>query len=202
MEKEKKEIKFKNYLPIAVAIIVIAIIGIVLFTKGNKTEETKTENNMPKATITDNEGTVTSMSAQELMEIYDSNEANFNKRFLGANIEFTGTIEKIKTNTSVIVNDGVISTDQNVIFFEEGWALVIGKFDDIDLSSYEKGEKLKVTTGIISSAFDTDYVKKVSENKRVVWLAGRAQLSKNNVLTSNYSYYTENTKATKIERVK
>lgn len=44
MEKEKKKINFKIIIPI-VAVVIIAVVGIIVFTKGKGTEETGNKNN-------------------------------------------------------------------------------------------------------------------------------------------------------------
>ena len=45
-----------------------------------------------KATITDNEGNIINMSSKEMFELYDGNEAKFDKYYLGAKITFVGTM--------------------------------------------------------------------------------------------------------------
>ena len=64
-------------------------------------------------------------------------------------------------------------THNNKIVFEEGWSLIIGsKNTTYDLADYYPGQKLKVYTGIISPAFDSEFLQSITENNRVVWLIG------------------------------
>jgi len=126
-----------------------------------------------KATIVTNDGETVSMSAAELMEVYDSNEARFYKLYGDAKITFVGTVSSIKTNTSVIVEDGSVKAGQNKIVFDEGWCLVIGEENaSYDLADFYSGQTLKVTTSIFGAPFDTDFIKEVCDNNRVVWLVG------------------------------
>ena len=60
------------------------------------------------------------MTAQDLIDAYDSNEASFNKLYQYAEIQFTGTISNIKVDTSVIVEPGSVMAGQQKIVFEEG----------------------------------------------------------------------------------
>ena len=41
-----------------------------------------------------------------------------------------------------------------------------------DLADYYPGQKLKISTGILSAAFDTEFLQSVADNNRVVWLLG------------------------------
>ena len=45
-----------------------------------------------------------------------------------------------------------------------------------DLANYYPGQKLKVSTGIISAAFDSEPLQKIADNNRVVWLVGNDKL--------------------------
>ena len=139
--------------------------------------DTEADDETAKATIVTNEGETVTMTAQELMDEYDTNEARYKKLYKGAKIDFTGTVATIKTNTSVIVEDNSVKATQNKIVFEEGWCLVIGAENtSFDLAEYSKGQKLKVSTGIGIAPFDTDFIKQVCDNNRVVWLVGDDEL--------------------------
>ena len=129
-----------------------------------------------KATIITNEGKTVKLSAEELFNEYDGNEARFNKLYFGASIEFEGTVDYIKANTSVFDGDSVRS-EQNKIVFKEGWCVIIGsKNTTYDLADYYPGQKLQVSTGILSPAFDTEFLQTVADNNRVLWLIGDDQL--------------------------
>ena len=83
------------------------------------------------------------MSAEDLFNAFDENEAAFEKLYGGATIDFTGTVKNIKTNTSVYTGDSV-SAEQNKIVFEEGWCLIIGSENTTyDLADFYAGQKRK-----------------------------------------------------------
>lgn len=141
-----------------------------------------------KATVTTNEGDTVEVSAQDLFNEYDGNEARFLKLYGGATIEFTGTVSYIKVGTDVYSGENVI-TNQHKTVFEEGWCLIIGSENaTYDLVDYYPGQKLTVTTGIVSAAFDTEFLQTVADNNRVVWLVGN----------DNLLYDSFNTQTTKI----
>ena len=82
---------------------------------------------------------------------------------------------KIKTN---VYTGESITTRQNKIVFEEGWCLILGANSTLyDLADYYPGQKLKVTTGIVSPAFDTEFLQTTADNNRVVWLVGNDELN-------------------------
>ena len=129
-----------------------------------------------KATITTNEGKTVELSAQDLFNEFDGNEARFEKIYQGATIEFIGTVKYIKTDTLVYDGDSV-PAHQNKIVFEEGWCIIIGHQNtSFDLADYYPGQKLEVRTGIISPAFDSEFLQEVADNNRVVWLVGNDKL--------------------------
>lgn len=126
-----------------------------------------------KAVITTNEGEKIELTCEELMEAYDSNQAKFDKLYQYAQIEFTGTIKSIKTETEVIVKKGSVTAGQQKVVFEEGWCLVVGTQNTkIDLADFDPGMKVKVVSGIVGAPFNTDFIKEVCENEKVVWLVG------------------------------
>ena len=143
------------------------------------------ENNTPEttapatntATVITNEGETVNVSAQDLFDEYDANEARFAKVYAGATIEFIGTVKYIKIKTNVYTGES-ITTRQNKIVFEEGWCLILGANSTLyDLADYYPGQKLKVTTGIVSPAFDTEFLQTTADNNRVVWLVGNDELN-------------------------
>ena len=142
----------------------------------NQMESTK---DTSAATIETNEGETVEMTAAELIDVYDSNEAKFEKLYTGAEITFTGTVKSVKTKCSVCATAGTVSANQNKIVFEEGWCLIVGtdNYNAIDLADIEKGESITVTTGIVGAPFDTDFLKEVSNNERVMWLVGNDKIN-------------------------
>ena len=131
------------------------------------------KNSASTATIITNEGNTVSMTAEELIDAYDSNEASFNKLYQYAQIQFTGTISNIKVDTSVIVDGSGVKGGQQKIVFEEGWCLVLGKDNEnYDLADFNSGDVVTVTSSIVGAPFDTDFLQTVSDGSRVLWLVG------------------------------
>lgn len=125
------------------------------------------------ATVTTTEGNTVTMTAEDLIAAYDANEASFNKLYLYAPIQFTGTIRNIKVDTSVIVESGKVDAGQQKIVFEEGWCLVLGENNtNYDLAQFNAGDVVTVTSSIVGAPYDTDFLKTVSDNTRVLWLVG------------------------------
>ena len=125
------------------------------------------------ATIKTNEGDTVTMTAEELIDAYDSNEASFNKLYQYAEIQFTGTISNIKVDTSVIVEPGSVLWSQQKIVFEEGWCLVLSEDNSTyDLADFNVGDVVNVTSSIVGAPFDTEFLQTVSDGNRVVWLVG------------------------------
>ena len=151
------------------------VLSLVACSEGNRKGDTNTAvtDEVLKATIITNEGDTVEMTAEELIEAYDSNEAKFKKLYEYAEIQFTGTVDYIKTNTSVLVEDGKVTSGQQKIVFIEGWCLVIGEDNTrYDLADYDPGDVVIVTTSIFGSPYDTDFLRQVNDNNRVVWLIG------------------------------
>ena len=101
------------------------------------------------ATITDNEGNTVQMTAKELKEIYQKNEARFDKLYENAEVTLTGTVESIDSN---FMYKGT-STRYDSIKLEDGWQIDIahGSHDDI-LLKLSAGDSITVTSEI-NSAF-------------------------------------------------
>lgn len=125
------------------------------------------------ATVYTNEGETVTLSIKDLFNTYDSNEAKFQKLYEHAKIQFTGTIKSIKTETKVYLGPEHITSGQNMIVFEEGWCLILGQDNtNYDLANYDPGDKLDVETSIIAAPFDTDFIKGLTDDFRVLWLIG------------------------------
>ncbi len=140
---------------------------------GKSKKDDKAEEKASAATITTNEGKTVTMTAEELIDAYDSNEASFNKLYQYAEIQFTGTISNIKVDTSVLVESGKIRSGQQKIVFEEGWCLALSEDNTTyDLAEFNAGDVVKVTSSIFGAPFDTEPLQKASDEKRVLWLVG------------------------------
>ena len=142
-------------------------------TEAPTAEPTEAINPYTIANVITNEGNSVTISFDELIATYDSNEARFDKLYKGAKITFTGTVQYIKTNTSVCAKEGKVYSGQSKIVFEEGWCLIIGDGNnDYDLADYDAGDVLEVTTSILGAPYDSDFLQKVSDHTRVLWLIG------------------------------
>ena len=158
-------------------IIITSIICLVLVGCGviNNVSNTFTEK---KATIITNDGKTVELTAEQMFDQYDDDVNKFNKLYKGATIKFLGTIKYIKENTSVYTGS-CIAGEQNKIVFEEGWCLIIGSENtSYDLSDYIPGQKLEVFTGIVSPAFDNQFLQGAADDNRVVWLMGNDEIWK------------------------
>lgn len=125
---------------VAVAtVVVIKPFGLNIIPFGtSNTEEAK-------AKITDNNGNVIYLTAQELMNIDNTNEAQFEYLYKGAKIEFIGTVEKITTNYRYNGS----TTLHDSITFKEHWKveMLSGKAGDL-LLKMNPGTKVSVSSNI------------------------------------------------------
>lgn len=92
-----------------------------------------------KATIVDNEGKNIEMTSEELLSAYSDNPATYKSNYYGANIELTGTIEKIRD----------IATEY-YIDLDEGWSIILNQKQSEDLvKGLNKGDKIQVSNSNI-----------------------------------------------------
>lgn len=101
------------------------------------------------ATIVDNDGNTVQMTAEELKAEYDENTARFKELYYGGDIELTGTVESVSTNT---------------VKLKEGWEIELSprKHGDL-LTSLNKGDKVYVKSNIYS-AFVNAELKGMTDN--------------------------------------
>lgn len=103
------------------------------------------------STVTDNEGMVAEMTADDLLEIYHENEAKFEKKYQKAEITIRGTVKSISSDEESIYStpDGISSSmSVYTILLEEDWIItVLSEFHEevIDLS---EGDKVEIVTCI------------------------------------------------------
>ena len=135
-----------------VSLLLAGALTLSLAACGGENNTTNAESDTPNtdtsaATIITNEGDTVTMTAQDLIDAYDSNEASFNKLYQYAEIQFTGTISNIKVDTSVIVEPGSVKAGQQKIVFEEGWCLVLSEDNSTyDLADFNAGDVVNVTS--------------------------------------------------------
>jgi hypothetical protein len=148
-----------------------------------------------KATIEISEGEEVEMTAKELMDAYDGNEASFKEKYGGNTITFTGTISSIKTNADAYFMSDGPKSGWNEIWFEEGWCLLIYPKDKTyDLASYEPGDKVTVTSAIYVPS--TEEMAKENGDSRAVFILGECTYE-DGAVTIHYKRDVE----TKIEAV-
>lgn len=163
--------KLPSFLILAIFMISLVACGNENKTVGAGNDTSNTDTSV--ATIITNEGETVTMTAQDLIEAYDSNEVSFNKMYQYAAIQFTGTISNIKVDTSVVVEPGSVRAGQQKIVFEEGWCLALSENNSTyDLADFNAGDVVKVTSSIFGAPFDSEFLQNVSDGNRVVWLVG------------------------------
>ena len=108
--------------------------------------------NADPATITLEDGSTEELTCEELENIYDTNQAKFEK-YKGAPITFVGTVKSVDTyfrqsGSSIILDS---------IEFEEGWTvyLAYGSYNSI-LEKLDEGTKVKVKSNIYGFGFGID----------------------------------------------
>lgn len=118
-----------------------------------------------KATIIDNEKSTIKLSANELYNISEENEAKFKKYYIGSKVIFEGTISSVETSTSSCYMNTLFEQDQSklkmsgisyadstpcaTINFEEGFKLLIPSIGVLDLADLNVGDKYNVEANII-----------------------------------------------------
>lgn len=165
--------------------LILVIIMIFCTSSCEKINKVSDELNDNKATIITNEGKTVHVTAEDMFAQYDYDKNEFQKMYKGASIRFKGTVKNIKVNTSVYTGD-YIAGGQNKIIFEEGWCLIIGSENtSCDLTTYTPGQKLEVSTGIVTAEFDSQFLQGAADNNRVVWLVGNDEIFKDVINKQN-----------------
>lgn len=117
-----------------------------------------TQNSSPAAII-DNDGNSVSMTAKELCDIYSENKAKFDKYYYGATINFTGTVESVRTD--FLMNGSDIRVDR--ITFKEGWEVyLLHAWNDDILVELSEGTVVEVSSKIFSCFGNTVDVRGMS----------------------------------------
>lgn len=99
-----------------------------------------------KAEIITNSGNSENLTYSDLMKIYQENEDKFEKEYIGADVEVTGTINQIKN--AAITGYGNCMAGSKQIVLEDGWVVAFDKDAGVDLSNLNKGDKIKVNSKI------------------------------------------------------
>ena len=120
-------------------IVILLLIAVALGVTGcgaNKNEKT---NSIIKAKVTDNTGNKLEITADELLDVYNENNAKFEKIYKDAEIELEGKVEKVSSNMGGWIYD--------IVYLENNWEILFSK-DYYDLSNLEKGTKVRVKSKI------------------------------------------------------
>lgn len=102
--------------------------------------------NSTPADIVNDDGNIVQMSVNDLIDIYNENEAKF-KSYKGNDISFVGTVKKVESDFRRTGDS--FSTD--TIIFEEGWEVIIlvGDYNGL-ASKLSAGDKVSVSSQIYS----------------------------------------------------
>ena len=159
-------------------ILVASLCMMSLVGCGDKKESDSSESvsNKGIATVVTNQGETETVCAEDLMAACDGNEASFEKKYMGAEISFVGTVSKIKTDAD-FYNGNDICSNQNasVIYFEEGWAVAVCSQNNknvVDFADVNVGDKLEVKSAICGAREYTEFMVKCFGENRCVWAIG------------------------------
>ena len=140
----KKSASSKLKIMIVIVLILVALIVMAMQLLGS---------NSP-ATIVDNNGNTIELTAEELQDICNENEAQFKDLYSSASITLVGTVEKIEVDvTERLFGGGAFNDD--IITLKEGWIvrLVHDSYKDL-LLKLNKGDKIEVKSEIVNAEFN------------------------------------------------
>ena len=138
--------KNKRIVILSILVLIVATIFIGgIFSKSSESV---------KATIITRSGETEQLSKRELKEIYNENEAKFEKSYLGAEISFVGTVSKVEYDFFEQLGSGRTSMD--AIILKEGFKVYL-PHDLYDMTEFSKGDKVYVCSNIYS-AFSGNYI--------------------------------------------
>ena len=140
----KKSASSKLKIMIVIVLILVAFIVMAMQLMGS---------NSP-ATIVDNNGNTIELTAEELQDICNENEAQFKDLYSSASITLVGTVEKIEVDvTERLFGGGAFNDD--IITLKEGWIvrLVHDSHKDL-LLKLNKGDKIEVKSEIVNAEFN------------------------------------------------
>lgn len=138
-----------------IALLMVVILGVSLCACGDNTKNTEEL----KASIIDNDGNACSLTSDELKEIEDTNEAQFDSIYCGADISFVGTVKKVET----YFRRSGSSTVFDSISFEEGWKVyLLHDYNEDFIVNLSVGDKVKVESQIFG--YDVGYIEVMGMN--------------------------------------
>ena len=144
-------------------ILVVTIFGIGLTGCGKKIEI--------RADVIDNEGNSSKMSANEIIEMKQSNAALYNENYSKAKIEVISYVEEIKGPYQYMDHDEYYIAYE--VALQGNWSARVDRDNEV-LKKLKKGDKVKVSEVSIAEAFhkvELVGVEKTEtrENRSIVW---------------------------------
>lgn len=139
-----------------IALLLAAVLALSLAACGGSGES---EQRDAILTITKADGTEETMTSDELMDIYEENEINYNDNYMGCEVVVEGYVLDIEQGSREIFNN--ISADTVEISLEgyngtrgiEFWIVMDDdSYKDLDFSTITKGTKVRVS-GVIGESF-------------------------------------------------
>mgnify|MGYP004574396103 CR=1 FL=1 len=106
----------------------IIICCIILLTGCESKKDNIIPNKETKVNVTDNYGENIEISAKELCGIYINDSNEYNEKYLGSKVSFTGRINRIETGFTIDNGDTIYSE----ITFREGFIITFKKDDNIE----------------------------------------------------------------------
>jgi len=134
-----------------VFLLILGFLVIGITGCGNKNDSTDLGNSSNDvATIIDNNGETQKMSAKELVQIYEKDEAEFKKIYTGADITVVGTFEVVKEKIDFSIIDGKSEVvEVYELSLKEGWVIRINRQGNEDfIAKLNEGDKLEVKGNI------------------------------------------------------
>lgn len=94
------------------ALLLAALLLLSLAACGGKPKDSeegaKVDDTSTLFTVTKEDGTTETLTADELNEIYATNEINFEENYSGASVEAEGTISKVETDSEMVYMLGTV----------------------------------------------------------------------------------------------
>ena len=101
------------------------------------------------ATVVDNEGVESQMTAASLRATYRENEARYIKLYKDADITLIGTVQSVDTSKKLLhISGRLFSEDVYLISTDEDWHITVIADDHPEVIDLRKGDKIKVKTKI------------------------------------------------------
>lgn len=124
-------------------------------------------NSAVKATIIDNDGTTVELSAKELCEIEESNEASFNNKYKLAEATIEGIVYSVDETQVVLELEGRIPAYK--ITLEGGWKVEVLQESHKEVIDLKSGDKVEIVSHIQSCFAGTVSMSNLTYSERQGW---------------------------------